>query len=274
MSTSRAISVLGSVNIDLVVETGRLPAEGETVLGTAFRITPGGKGANQAVAAARLGGRVSFFGCVGSDEWGRLARENLGREGIDVAGLESVDDHTGVALIMVDPKGRNLICVAPGANARVRARGWHDIYLTQLETPFHLPDSAGFVILNPAPAKEVPLAGVDVVIPNEIEARQLTGERDPARAAEALVRLGARRAIITLGARGVFDGRYLPAFAVEPKDTVGAGDTFVGAFAAAVAAGDPDPVRFAQAAAALKCTRPGAQSIPARQEVLDFLSRA
>jgi ribokinase len=256
-----------------VVRGDRLPRPGETVLGHEFRVVPGGKGANQAVAAARLGAKVRFVGCVGDDEYGRMARENLARHGIDVRGLKTVRHHTGVALITLDNEGRNLISVAPGANARVATRRRCDIALTQLETPYALPN-ARLVILNPAPAQGVSLRGVDILIPNEIEAEQLTGQRDPAKAARRLTRMGAKRVIITLGGRGVYDGEYRPAFRVKPVDTVGAGDAFVGAYAAALADRYPDPVAFAQAAAALKCTRPGAQNIPTRGEVEAFLAKA
>jgi ribokinase len=269
----RTITVIGSVNIDLVVRSDRLPRPGETVLGCGFRVVPGGKGANQAVAAARLGAKVRFVGCVGDDEYGRMARENLAQHGIDVRGLKTVPEHTGVALITVDQHGRNLISVAPGANALVATRRRCDIALTQLETPYTLPN-AKLVILNPAPARRISLRGVDIVVPNEIEAEQLTGLRDPAKAARKLRRMGAKRVIITLGERGVYDGQYRPAFRVSPIDTVGAGDAFVGAYAAALAEGHADPVAFAQAAAALKCTRPGAQNIPTRAEVDVFLTQA
>jgi ribokinase len=267
----RTVTVIGSVNVDLVVLSERLPREGETVLGREFRALHGGKGANQAFAAARLGAPVRFVGCVGDDEYGRAARENLADVGIDVRRLRTVRGHTGVALILVDERGRNLISVAPGANARTRARVSCDIALLQLETPFVRP-RARLVILNPAPASRVSLKGIDVVIPNEIEAEQLTGERDPKKAARALVRMGARRAIITLGHKGVFDGRLRRAFRVEAVDTVGAGDTFVGAFAAGLSLGLQDPVEFAQAAAALKVMRHGAQNVPALKEVERFLA--
>jgi ribokinase len=275
----RTITVVGSVNVDLVVTAKALPREGETVLGDSFQILPGGKGANQAVAAARLGGRVVFVGCVGDDDHGRMARRNLEKHGIDTAGLKTVARHTGVALITIDSKGRNQISVAPGANADVREEGRHDIVLIQLETPYHPPE-ARLLIVNPAPARKIPLEGVDIIVPNGIEAEQLTGHTDPARAAEALEKMGAGRAIITLGEKGVFDGGLCPAFPVEASDTVGAGDTFLGAFAAALARSDPDavrshdpdPVRFAQAAAALKCTRPGAQNAPSLVEVQRFLA--
>ena len=142
--------------------------------------------------------------------------------------------------------------------------------MTQLETPWHRP-RAKFLILNPAPAGKVSMKGVDVVIPNEIEAEQLTGHRGPEQAVRILKRRGAGHVIITLGEDGVYDGRRHRAFRVRAVDTVGAGDTFVGAFAAAVAMSYAEPVRFAQAAAALKCTRPGAQNVPSRREVEAFL---
>ncbi len=272
-ATRRSITVIGSVNIDLVVAGKRLPRPGQTILADDFRIVPSGKGANQAVAAARFGGDVRFIGCVGDDEYGRLARENLRRRGVDVRGLKTVRRHTGVALIMLDGNGRNMISVASGANAVVKSRRRCDIALTQLETPYVLPN-ARLVVLNPAPAAPVSLRGVDIVIPNEIEAEQLTGKRDPVKAAAALRRMGARRVIITLGQRGVLDdGKHRGPFRVKAVDTVGAGDAFVGAFVAALAQDHADPVRFAQAAAALKCTRPGAQNLPTRREVERLLAR-
>ena len=281
----RIITVIGSVNIDLVAVAPRLPRPGETVLGNEYRVVCGGKGANQAVAAARLGANVRFVGCVGHDEYGRMARENLRRHRVDVRGLRRVRGHTGVALIVVDSRGRNLIAVAPNANARVVIpRRRLDIAVLQLETPWRLP-RAKTVILNPAPAnlaalraaardRRRPLDGVALIVPNEIEAEQLTGQREPVRAARELVKMGAGRAIITLGERGVYvggergaAGRHERPFRVKVVDTVGAGDAFVGALAAAIAENRPDAVRFAQAAAALKCTRPGAQNLPTRCEV-------
>lgn len=276
----RTIVVVGSVNIDLVVRSAALPRAGETVLGREYQVLCGGKGANQAVAAARLGGRVHMVGCVGDDEHGQMARANLARSGVGIRALRTVAGATGVALIVVDGEGRNLIAVAPNANAQVRMpKRPFDIVLTQLETPYGVPRAQCF-ILNPAPASpEVlhrrgrrprPLEGVDYIIPNEHEAEALTGERNPAKAARRLERMGARNVIVTLGENGVYDGticRRRPAFRVKVIDTVGAGDTFVGAFAAAIATGHREPVRFAQAAAALKCMRRGAQSAPARAEV-------
>ena len=262
----RRVSVLGSVNVDLVVRGERLPRPGETVTGGTLARFPGGKGANQAIAAARMGADVAFFGCVGDDEHGRLARAALEEGGVDVSGLTVVDAPTGVALILVDARGENLISVAPGANALARPAGEHDLAVLQLETPFALP-RAGTVVLNPAPACAVPLVGVDIVIANEHEARALTGAEEPAAARAGLLAQGPGEALVTLGSRGAFDGELHPAFEVEPIDTTGAGDAFVGAYVAALAEEHPAPLRFAQAAAALATTRLGAQSLPTRAEV-------
>lgn len=277
----RSITVIGSINIDLVVVAARLPREDETVLGHDYRVVCGGKGANQAAAAARFGGRVQMVGCVGDDEYGRLAKTNLSERGVGTRGVRTIKGvSTGTALIVVDRQGRNLIAVAPNANSRVRApRRAFDIVVSQLETPYAVPRAKLF-ILNPAPANldllqksrrnTRPLSGVDIVVPNEHEAEVLTGQRHAAKAARELLRMGAARAIITLGAAGVFDSaanQTSPAFRVRVTDTVGAGDAFVGALAAAIARGHPDAVRFAQAAAALKCTRPGAQNLPSLREV-------
>lgn len=297
----RTIAVIGSINIDLVAVAARLPREGETVLASDYRVVCGGKGANQAVAAAVLGGHVQMVGCVGDDEYGRVAKSNLAAHGVGVRAVRTVAGAlTGVALIVVDARGRNLIAVAPNANVHVRVPGRpFDIAVMQLETPYS-PPRARLLILNPAPARpdaleraarrsKLLLRGVDLVVPNEHEAEILTGRRDPVRAAAALLRLGARQALITLGAEGVFDGgcargaasivgdgrpRHHPAFPVRATDTVGAGDAFIGALAAALAEGHADPIRFAQAAAAFKCTRAGAQSVPTRRDVDRLVARA
>lgn len=270
----RTITVIGSINMDLVVDADRLPAPGETVLGGEFRICPGGKGANQAIAAVRLGAAVRFVGCVGRDAFGEQARENLRAAGVDVRGVRVVRGHTGVALIVVDQKGRNLISVAPGANAKARTRRRCDIALVQLETPFD-PPPARTLILNPAPAPSGPISlrGVDILIPNEVEAERMSGYRDPAKAADRLKRMGAGRVIITLGERGAWDNGPRPPFEVDVVDTVGAGDAFAGGFAAALAQGHPDPVRIGQAVAAIACTRKGAQGAPTRRELKAFLAR-
>ncbi|MGE0482159.1 MAG: ribokinase [Phycisphaerae bacterium] len=288
----RTIVVIGSINTDLVVVAPRLPREGETVLGRDYRVVCGGKGANQAIAAARFGGRVHMVGCVGDDEYGRTAKANLAEHRVGVRAIRTVRGPTGVALIVVDERGRNLIAVAPNANAKVRVpRRPFDVVVMQLETPFAMPRARLF-ILNPAPANfdalrrgvaardaRRPLSGVHVIVPNEHEAQELTGQTRPERAARALRRMGAEWPIITLGEQGVFDtranggrGGVRPAFKVRATDTVGAGDAFVGAFAAAVADGHADPIAFAQAAAALKCTRPGAQNLPTRHAVERLLT--
>lgn len=285
----RTIVVVGSINMDLVVTADTLPREGHTVLGVAYHTCCGGKGANQAIAAAHAGGRVHMVGCIGEDDYGRAAVRSLTAAGVGVRAVRKVKDATGVALIVLDRQGRNLIAVAPNANQRTRMpRRAFDIVVTQLETPYSIPRARCF-ILNPAPADRSilkgprgrrPLGGVHVIIPNEHEAALLTGESNPGKAAAALRTLGAERAIVTLGERGVYDtggadGRagLRPAFRIRPVDTVGAGDAFVGAFAAALADGFDDPVRFAQAAAAIACTRRGAQASPTRAEIERFLAR-
>ncbi|KER71812.1 ribokinase [Burkholderia cepacia] len=299
------VTVVGSLNMDLVVRAPRLPLPGETLAGHAFAQAAGGKGGNQAVAAARLGAQVAMIGCVGADAHGAALRAGLEAEGIDCAGLAtSASAATGVALIVVDDTSQNAIVIVAGGNGEVTtdtvaqheaALASADVVICQLETP---PDavfaalSAGrrlgrTVVLNPAPAVAplpdgwLPL--VDYLIPNEVEAAALTAlpVRDPAEAeaaARALQASGARNVLVTLGARGVLaltaDGaaRHYPAPAVQAVDTTAAGDTFIGGFAAQLAAGaDVDTaIRFAQRAAALSVTRAGAQpSIPTLAELAD-----
>lgn len=287
--TRRTIVVVGSINMDLVVTADALPREGHTVLGHAYHTCCGGKGANQAIAAARAGGRVRMIGSIGDDDYGRAALRSLRAAGVGVRGVQKTRDATGVALIVLDREGRNLIAVAPNANQRTRIpREPFDIVVTQLETPYSIPRARCF-ILNPAPADRTilktkrgskPLKGVHVIIPNEHEAAQLTGESDAKKQADALLKLGASRAIVTLGERGVYDSGagavpagHRSAFHVKPVDTVGAGDAFVGAFAAALSEDVVDPVRYAQAAAAIACTRRGAQASPTRAEIERFLTR-
>lgn len=269
----REVTVFGSVNVDLVVRGARLPRPGETVVGGTFEVHCGGKGANQAVAAARAGARVRFVGCVGDDEHGRRSAEALEAEGVDLSGLSVVDRPTGVAIIAVDGAGRNQISVASGANELARCEGEHDLVLAQLETPWERP-RARTVVLNPAPAAPVDLAGVDLLVPNELEAEALTGERDPARAAAALRAAGVERVIVTLGERGVWaGGRRHAAPRVEAVDTTGAGDAFVGAYVAALAQGREDALEFAQTAAGLAVQRPGARGAPTRAEIEAALGR-
>jgi ribokinase len=297
--------VIGSVNRDLTMLVPRLPRAGETVIGGTLLVDRGGKGANQAVAARRLGADVRMVGCVGEDDAGDDLRDALAVEGIDVQGLVTVPDApTGTALILVDAEGRNQIAVASGANHRltidiVRRQeatiAWAQVLLCQLETP--LPavrcalelarDHGVTVVLNPAPAQPL---GDDVLVlvhyltPNEVEAAMLSGieARDLASAREAAERLvsrGVRRVVVTLGQEGalVCDGGptlHFPAFPVQAIDTTAAGDAFNGALAVGLAAGGTieQAIPLASAAAALTCTKRGAQaSLPGRGEVERFL---
>ncbi len=290
----------------MIVRVAHLPLPGETVLGGKFMSAAGGKGANQAVGAARAGGRVSFIARVGDDAFGRAAILGYERDGIDVSGVSR--DRTspsGVALIVVSTDGENSIAVAGGANAKlspgdikraVTAIRSAAIVLLQLETPpatvqaaADLAQRSGArVILNPAPAR--PLANallkrVSILTPNETEAELLTGvkvadERGAAKAGALLRARGARTVILTLGARGAYlssaDGEVLvPGFKVKAVDTTAAGDIFNGALAVALAEDRPlpDAIRFANAAAALSVTRLGAQpSAPRRAAIAKFLA--
>jgi ribokinase len=298
MATSADVLIVGSINVDLVVHVERLPAAGETVTGGVFARHPGGKGGNQAVAAARLGARVVFVGAVGSDDDGSSALEDLLSEGVDtarVARLEGVA--SGVALIVVDAAGENQIAVASGANARLDEQlvaaaladvsvGGDAVYLANLEVSDEaLLAGARFaaakgmrIVLNPAPARPLAdelLALHPILLPNAGEAALLSGEAEPARAARRLAHSTGEAVLITLGAEGALlyrDGELtvLPALAVEAVDTTGAGDTLAGAFAAELAAGKAivPAVRFALAAAAHSVTRPGARGgMPRRGEV-------
>ena len=286
-----SIVVVGSVNTDLTLRCRHLPLPGQTVLGLGLRIATGGKGANQAVAAARLGARVSFVGCVGDDDFGRRARAVLTAEGIDTTHLRTVPDTaTGVAMIMVESSGQNSIALDSGANAALSAQQVSAAAATiqraallvcQLESPLpavkraiELAHAAGVpVLLNPAPAQQLPpelLAQVTVIVSNETETAELAGLSQSARfdVAEAAMRLrelGPPTVIVTLGADGahVVDDRghrRIPAVAVQAVDSTGAGDTFIGAFVAALFTGADlfDAVDFAQRAAALSVTRAGA----------------
>jgi ribokinase len=299
------VVVVGSTNTDMTVRVPRIPAPGETVLGRDFLISAGGKGANQAVAAARAGGKVVFVTALGADEFGQRAAENFAREGIDVDLIRRVPRvPSGVALIFVDETGENSIAVAPGANAELRPQAVEplgrllessDVILLQLETPLATVEAAvrvaamrhARVILNPAPAQALPdsfLESVTMLTPNQREAEQLTGvassgEEWLMRAAGILHRRGVRDVLITLGARGVFASRdgagsLVPAFRVEAVDTTAAGDVFNGALAVALVDGRSahDAIRFASAAAAISVTRVGAQaSAPSRMEIEAFL---
>ncbi|WP_293169757.1 ribokinase [Oceanithermus sp.] len=296
------VVVVGSLNMDLVVAVERHPKPGETIIGGDLQRFPGGKGANQAVAAARLGARVRMVGRVGADAYGAELKRVLGAEGIATAEVAEVEAPTGVALISVSEDGQNAIIVSPGANARLQPDDLNpalfanaSVVVLQLETPLEtvrraaeLGREAGArVLLNAAPARGLPdelLGALDVLVVNEFEAAQVAGAAEPEspEAALALARELARRVpvvVVTLGARGlVWAGGggegHLPAFEVEPVDTTAAGDAFVGGLAAALAAGEPleQALRFGSAAGALAATRPGAQpSLPRRAEVEGLL---
>ena len=309
VDTARRVLVVGSANVDFTVAASRLPAVGETVSGGTLLVNHGGKGANQAVAARRLGAEVRLVACVGDDASGRGIRAALQAEGIGVDGMMvTADAATGTALIVVDGQGRNQIVVAPGANWRlsvehVRARAddfaWAQVVMCQLETPLDTLAWAlaearrrGLVtVLNPAPVREGIADDVwrlvDYLTPNEGEAERLSGVavRDAGSAAaagRALRGRGVGAVIVTLGSQGSLactarDDIRVPAFPVEAVDTTAAGDAFNGALGAALAGRDPlpDALRFASAAAALACTRRGAQpSLPTRAEGDRFLDSA
>ena len=288
--------VIGSFNTDLAAHTGRMPVPGETLMGSDFRMGPGGKGANQAVAAARLGARTDFIGCVGTDPFGDLALQSLQRENVGTVYSRRDTLPTGAALILVDRNGENMIVVAPGANTSLspadidRARplmAQAQVVLLQLEVPLETVahavrrgrEAGAAVVLNPAPAQALPatlLADLDIITPNETEAQALTGTGDPEEAARRLRAQGVKAVVITLGAKGCYwedpsGSGYVPAPPVERVvDTTGAGDSFNGALAVALGEGKslPDACRFACKAAAIQVTRAGtAPAMPRRVEV-------
>jgi ribokinase len=300
------MTVVGSLNMDLVIRSPRIPRPGETIIGGEYRNVPGGKGANQAVAAARLGARVSMVGRVGSDAFGDQLLDHLVADGIDhTFVLKDQDAATGVALIVVDDAGENSIVVASGANMRLSAPDMEaaqaviagaDALLLQLESPIETVRRAAevarahgvTVILNPAPARPLPaqlLALVDVLIPNESETALLTGlpvenHAQGQAAASALRELGVGTVILTLGERGAMlaqgtEAQVFPTFDVDPVDTTAAGDAFVAGLAVALAEGKPmaEAVRWGNAAGALATTRLGAQpSLPTRAALEQMLA--
>ncbi|TXE35091.1 ribokinase [Serratia marcescens] len=308
METGKLV-VLGSINADHILNIEQFPHPGETVIGKQYKVAFGGKGANQAVAAGRSGAEIAFIACVGADDIGERIRRQLASDRIDTQPIEAIaDSTTGVALIFVNAEGENVIGIDAGANAAVTpdylARYQQkvidaDALLMQLESPLDTVIAAARlakqhqtqVILNPAPARELPdelLAMIDIITPNETEAQRLTGiavdnDDDAARAAQALHDKGIATVIITLGSRGVWlsengngNGKRVPGFKVQAVDTIAAGDTFNGALVTALLEGKvmADAVRFAHAAAAIAVTRPGAQpSVPWREEIDAFLQQ-
>jgi len=281
------ILVFGSINIDLVFALPSLPRPGETVLGTGYRSVPGGKGANQAVAAVRDGARVAMVGRVGRDSFGTMMRDSLREAGVDVAGVLDSDGPTGCAAVCVDSEGRNLIAVAGGANLLARAVNMPEALLTpdttlmlQMEVPVQEVQAAARrakvkgarVILNLGPALKLPLEtfrDVDVLVANEIEASTLI-DAEPTLLADKLAASLRTTVIVTLGEKGAVacgpQGRWtIGALPIKPVDTTAAGDSFTGVLAASLDRGLslPDALRRASVAAGLACLIPGAQpSLP------------
>ncbi len=302
-----SIVVVGSSNTDMILQMAHIPRPGETILGGEFSMAAGGKGANQAVGAARAGGQVVFVARVGNDMFGDQAVRGFVRDAINVDYVVR-DTHaaSGVALIFVAKDGENSIGVASGANGRLspedvakarEAITSADILLMQLETPLETVKAAAEmavaagvrVILNPAPAQPLGddlLKHVSILTPNELEAELLTGVKvegtnGAAEAAKVLISKGIQTVLITLGPSGTFvatkdSGELVPGFKVKAVDTTAAGDVFNGALAVALAEGRPlkEAVRFANAAGALSVTKLGAQpSAPRRQDIEQFMAQ-
>ncbi|KJG02161.1 ribokinase [Photobacterium angustum] len=299
--------VLGSVNADHVLQVPSFPRPGETLHGRNYQVIPGGKGANQAVAAARLNADIGFIASVGDDAFGMMMHDNFIKDGIDVRGVKTeVGTPTGIAMIQVSDCGENSICLSAEANNKLTEQAIEsdldtirqaEYLLMQLETPMCGIEKAAkvaklantTVILNPAPARELSdelLACVDVITPNETEAEVLTGvtvtdNQSAQQAADILHGKGIKTVMITLGAKGVWlsqngSGDIISGFRVEATDTTAAGDTFNGALVTGLLEGLAleSAIKFAHAAAAISVTRFGAQtSIPTREEVDAFLSQ-
>jgi len=299
VSRSKPVVVVGSINTDLVAVSTRIPAAGETVIGNDFQIHPGGKGANQAVAVARLGYPVRLIGCLGSDQFGAQLRSHLSGVGVDLAGVATVDGSSGVAVIVVSQDGENSIVVTPGANAHVTPQSLDaniemirqaGMVLAQLEIPMETVEYLARIcaregvplMLDPAPAMLLPTGVMKHIAwftPNETEAAffiEGQGQRNaqsapvkstPAEVAETLLREGARGVVLKRGAQGVYLatedglGELIPALRVKAVDTTAAGDAFNGGFATGLMLGKTplESARFATVVAAISVTRHGAQ---------------
>jgi ribokinase len=303
MAEKKSVVVVGSINMDLVASADHIPAAGETILGTGFETHPGGKGANQAVAAARLGAQVQMIGLLGSDDIGKQLRDGLNQAGVDTSAVGTVPGNSGVALITVAASGENSIVVASGANFQVspeyldkhadliRNAG---VVLAQLEIPLEsvvrlgklCAEASVPLILDPAPARELPaelFAQVAWLTPNETEAGfylgHPVGKDGPEAAAHELIAKGAKGVILKLGANGSYFAQGsgneagIQPFHVHAVDSTGAGDAFNGAFAAALMMGKSrlEAAMFASAASAVSVTRAGAQSSMATLDEVERL---
>lgn len=299
----KKICVIGSLNMDLVVKVDTMPKGGQTLIGSDFKEVPGGKGANQAVAMARLGGNVNMIGKVGTDGFGQTLISALKNDKVDTKYVNIEDGSTGVAMITVDKNAENSIVVAPGANFKVnsdyidrniQAINESDIVVLQLETPIETIKYAlkkakeleKYTILNPAPAvklEDTIIANVDLLTPNETELEILSGieiknEDDIKKAAKAMINKGVKELIVTLGSKGSLyinkeDMIFKKSYKVEAIDTTAAGDSYTGALAVAFASNKSveDAMDFASKVGALTVTKEGAQSsLPTLEDVANF----
>lgn len=306
MKTNKTVLVVGSLNMDLVVSSQRLPHRGETILGKGFATFPGGKGANQAVAAGKLGANVVMAGCVGSDGFAEELLISLKSGNVDTDWVRRVNTSTGTALITVADDGANTIVVVGGANGECKFQDVDKalahytepgILLLQNEVPADTveysiragKEKGWLVIFNPAPARQMDqqvMPFVDIIIPNETEISLLTGlpaatQAEIVEAAKVLLQSGVKNVIVTMGEKGAlhcneFGHKQIKPYRVAAVDTTAAGDAYTGAIAAGLAEGKtlPDSMDFAAAAAALSVTKQGAQpSLPCRSEVENFIKQ-